>query len=131
MTTGEVTVGSTHTAELGVIDLPAIVRYAGASGDFNPMHYDRELAQRMGFEGNFAQGMFTAGLMSVIVAERHTPDAVLGFGVKFVSPLLCGESPTFTETVTAIDADRITLTLEIRVAERVVATGHAYLRPPT
>ena len=54
------------------------------------MHYDRELAQRMGFEGNFAQGMFTAGLMSVIVAERHTPDAVLGFGVKFVSPLFCG-----------------------------------------
>jgi acyl dehydratase len=128
MTTAEVHVGTTFSTPLGVIDLPAIVRYAGASGDFNPMHYDREVAQRMGFTTNFAQGMFTAGLMSVVVAQRYTPQALRGFGVKFVSPLWCGESPTLTETITAIDDGRVTLTLEVTVEGRVVATGWAYLK---
>jgi acyl dehydratase len=127
MTAAELHVGSTFTTPLGVIDLPAIVRYAGASGDFNPMHYDRELAERMGFTTNFAQGMFTAGLMSVVVAERYTPQALRGFGVKFVSPLWCGESPTLAGAVTAITDGRVTLTLEVSVEERVIATGWAYL----
>lgn len=128
MTSSELQVGATFTTPLGVIDLPAIVRYAGASGDFNPMHYDRELAERTGFTTNFAQGMFTAGLMSVVVAERHTPQALVGFGVKFVSPLWCGESPTLTETVTAVEDSQVTLILEVRVDKRIVATGWAYVK---
>jgi len=129
VTTSQAESGATYTASLGVIDLPAIVRYAGASGDFNPMHYDRDLAQEMGFDTNFAQGMFTAGLMSVVVAERHTPEALLGFGVKFVSPLWCGETPTFSETVTDTEPGTIELALEVRVGDRVVASGWARVKP--
>ena len=40
------------------------VRYAGASGDFNPLHYDDGFATRVGFPSVIAQGMFTAGVLS-------------------------------------------------------------------
>jgi acyl dehydratase len=133
VTTSEDTPRATHTASLGTIDLPSIVRYAGASGDFNPMHYDRDLAQKMGFDNNFAQGMFTAGLMSVIVAERYTPEALLGFGAKFVSPLWCGDAPTFIETVTDADTETgtVKLALEVRVDDRLIASGWARVATTT
>ena len=51
---------------LGVADF---VRYAGASGDFNPLHYDEATARAAGFRSVFAQGMFSAGVLGAYVAD--------------------------------------------------------------
>ena len=43
---------------VGPLSVADFVRYAGASGDFNPLHYDETIARAAGFESVFAQGMF-------------------------------------------------------------------------
>ena len=49
----------------GPITRTDIVRYAGASGDFNPIHWNEEFAKSAGYPGVFAQGMFTAGVNAI------------------------------------------------------------------
>jgi acyl dehydratase len=52
---------SPHT--FGPVSQTDIVRFAGAGGDFNPLHHDREFAGAAGFERPIAMGQFTAGLL--------------------------------------------------------------------
>lgn len=111
--------------ELAAVELPDIVRYAGAAGDFNPSHYDRNLAQGAGFETNFAQGMFTAGLLGVAVADRFGPDRIVGFGVRFVAPLWCGDVPIVSAAVGPVTDGIVALELTVRVGSKVVLTGWA------
>jgi len=51
------------------IDLQTLVRYAGASGDFNPIHYDAEYARAAGLDGVIGQGMLAMGLVSEAVTD--------------------------------------------------------------
>lgn len=60
-----------------------IVRYQGASGDFNPIHHDDEYARRSGFPTVFSVGMFHAGILGSYLADLFGPHAVRRFKVEF------------------------------------------------
>lgn len=60
-----------------------IVRFAGAAGDFNPIHHDDVYARETGQPGVFAMGQLTAALMAAAVAEWLGRDNVATFGVQF------------------------------------------------
>ena len=66
----------------------SLVRYAGASGDFNPIHYRDDFAQSVGLDGVLAHGMLTMGA-AVQVAVDWVGDAgkVIDYGVRFTKPV--------------------------------------------
>jgi acyl dehydratase len=66
----------------------SLVRYAGASGDFNPIHYRDDFAQSVGLDGVLSHGMLTMGA-AVQVAVDWVGDAgkVIDYGVRFTKPV--------------------------------------------
>ncbi|MEV0682112.1 MaoC family dehydratase [Actinosynnema sp. NPDC050436] len=65
-----------------------LVRYAGASGDLNPIHWSDRFATGVGLPGVIAHGMLTMGLAGRIVTEwAGDPGAVLEYGVRFGRPV--------------------------------------------
>jgi acyl dehydratase len=76
---------------IGPVGVADFVRYAGASGDFNPMHFDAAQARAAGFESVFAQGMFTAGLLGSYAADCFEPAALRRLHVRFVSVVWPGD----------------------------------------
>ena len=68
----------------------ALVRYAGASGDFNPIHYRDDVATSVGLDGVLAHGMLTMGLAVQPVVEWLGGDSgkVLDYQVRFTRPVL-------------------------------------------
>ncbi|GAA2750369.1 MaoC/PaaZ C-terminal domain-containing protein [Amnibacterium kyonggiense] len=69
------------------IDRDALVHYAGASGDFNPIHYRDDVATAVGLPGVLAHGMLTMGLAIQPVVERFGVDRVIEYGVRFTRPV--------------------------------------------
>ncbi|ONI82531.1 dehydratase [Saccharothrix sp. ALI-22-I] len=65
-----------------------LVRYAGASGDLNPIHWSDRFAREVGLPGVIAHGMLTMGLAGRIVTQwAGDPGAVLEYGVRFGRPV--------------------------------------------
>jgi len=63
-----------------------LVRYAGASGDFNPIHYSDRVAAQMGLPGVIAHGMLTMALAARAVSDwAGGPDRVVDLSVRFTS----------------------------------------------
>lgn len=81
------------------------VRYAGASGDFNPIHYDEPYARRVGNPTVFGQGMFTAGVAAHAVADWLGLARVGTFGVRFQSRVWPGDVVTARGEVTDIERE--------------------------
>jgi peroxisomal enoyl-CoA hydratase 2 len=106
------------------------VRYAGASGDFNPIHYDEPYATDAGNPSVFAQGMLTAGIASTVVTDRFGVGAVRSFGTRFQARVFPSDTVTARTEVAAISADDDgpMATLDIEVVTRdgdLVITGEA------
>ena len=78
------------------------VKYAGASGDFNPMHHDDTIATQAGSPTVFGHGMLTAGLMARVVKDWFGAEALRKFSVRFAKPVWPGETLTFTAVVTDV-----------------------------
>jgi acyl dehydratase len=76
------------------------VRYAGASGDFNPMHHDETLATKAGFPSVFGHGMFTAGVLSHYVTDWVGVGNLRTYRVRFSKQLWPGDTLTFKGKVT-------------------------------
>jgi acyl dehydratase len=88
MTTG-LTVGETVATTTVHLDRTSLVRYAGASGDFNPIHFRDDFAQSVGLPGVLAHGMLTMGLAIQPVLEfLGTKGRVIDYGVRFTRPVL-------------------------------------------
>ena len=69
-----------------------IVRYAGASGDFNPVHYDRDLARSLGHRDLFAMGMLPAGILGEYITDWLGPIGVVhSIRFRFVDRVWLGE----------------------------------------
>src|SRR5664279_3666898 len=83
------------------------VRYAGASGDFNPMHHDDTIAAQVGNPSVFGHGMLTAGLMARVVKDWLGPEAIRKIHVRFAKQVWPGETLTFTALVTSREAAEI------------------------
>jgi len=65
-----------------------LVRYAGASGDFNPIHYRDDVAERVGLPGVLAHGMLTMGVGASVIAEGIGDATLLDYGVRFTKPVV-------------------------------------------
>ncbi len=72
-----------------------LVRYAGASGDFNPIHWSDRVATEVGLPGVIAHGMFTMALAGRFVsAWAGDPSAVRGLSVRFTRPVVVPDDET-------------------------------------
>jgi acyl dehydratase len=84
----ELEVGSELFRRTYAVDRDRLVRYAGASGDFNPIHYNDRFAGEVGLPGVIAHGMLTMGLAGSAVADwAGDPGAVVEYGVRFTRPV--------------------------------------------
>ena len=108
-------VGSTVPERSFTVDQATVIRYAGASGDFNPLHWDAEVAERVSPTGTvIAHGMLSLGLVSTVVTEwAGGPERVLGIECSFKAPCPVGSTVTVGGEVTAIDGDAGTATLKV------------------
>ncbi len=79
------------------------VRYAGASGDFNPMHHDDTIATQVGNPSVFGHGMLTAGLMARVVKDWLGPESIRRINVRFAKQVWPGETLTFAAKVTKLE----------------------------
>jgi acyl dehydratase len=77
-----------------------LVRYAGASGDFNPMHHDEEFARMAGNPTVFGHGMLTAGFVARCVTDFVGVENLRRYKVRFATRVWPGDTITCTGTVT-------------------------------
>jgi acyl dehydratase len=80
----------------------SLVRYAGASGDFNPIHYRDDFAQAVGLPGVLAHGMLTMGLaVQTVVDFVGDSGKILDYQVRFTKPVLVDARTGATVSVSA------------------------------
>lgn len=96
----------------------ALVRYAGASGDFNPIHYNDAVAERVGLPGVLAHGMLTMGLaVETIVSWLGDSGRILDYGVRFTRPVVvdtdAGADVSVVAKVGAIEDDAMRIDLTV------------------
>ncbi len=97
-----------------------LVRYAGASGDFNPIHYRDDVAQSVGLPGVLAHGMLTMGVAASPALEwLGAAGWARDYQVRFTRPVAVdaesGAEVTVTATVGELDTDERTARLDLRV----------------
>ncbi|MEV1143525.1 MaoC family dehydratase [Micromonospora sp. NPDC049799] len=86
-----------------------LVRYAGASGDFNPIHWSDRTATKVGLPGVIAHGMFTMALVGRAVTDwAGTPDAVVDYSVRFTRPVVVPDDDEGTEIEVAAVVREVT-----------------------
>jgi acyl dehydratase len=112
----------------------SLVRYAGASGDFNPIHYRDDFAQSVGLDGVLAHGMLTMGA-AVQVAVNWVGDAgkVIDYGVRFTKPVFVdaadGAVLVVTGKIGEIDAENGEVRIDLTAAfNETVVLGKAQAR---
>src|SRR5215218_8760025 len=95
-----------------------IVQYAGASGDYNPVHTDEVFTTKVaGYPSVFAHGMLSMGMTGRLLTNWVGDGRLTRYGVRFVKQVFPGDSLTATATVTAITSDD-----QVPVAEFDVVT---------
>jgi acyl dehydratase len=107
-----------------------IVQYAGASGDFNPVHTDELFATGpAGSPSVFAHGMLTMGMAARVVTDWFGPEALLSYRVRFRAPVYPGATLTATARVAAVGDSTARLDLTMTDADGLtVMTGEATVR---
>jgi acyl dehydratase len=113
----------THRFTIDRLDL---VRYCGASGDFNVIHWSDRAAEAAGLPNVIAHGMLTmARSVNGVVAWAGDPAAVVEYGVRFVRPVVVPVDGSDTVTVEAevverIDERTVRVALDVRVGDDAV-----------
>lgn len=118
----------------------SLVRYAGASGDFNPIHYRDDVAQSVGLPGVLAHGMLTMGVAVAPVVEWCAKDLmVLSYQVRFTKPVVVdpheGASLHVEAIVATLEAEsenpsaRIDLTVTSHTGEKVLGKAQIVVAP--
>src|SRR4029077_12853027 len=113
-----------------------LVRYAGASGDFNVIHWNERIAKSVGLPDVIAHGMLTMALAGRFLTEwAGDPGAVTEFGVRFSSPVVVpdddkGALVEVAGVVTGkLDGNRVTVDVTARSGEvKVLPRAHAGVR---
>jgi acyl dehydratase len=131
----DIDVGATRTLEIvDNLTRTQIVQYAGASGDYNPLHTDdRFTTEIAGYPSVFAHGMLTMGMTGRVLTDWFGVEGLTSYGVRFVKQVWPGDALTATATVTAIreeDGARLAdLTVETKNQDGdVVLSGTATAR---
>ena len=110
----------------------SLVRYAGASGDFNNIHYRDDVAEAVGLPGVLAHGMLTMGLaVQPVVDWLDNRGIVLGYGVRFTRPVVVdpidGATVTVVATVGALGETESRIDLTVTSGDATVL-GKAQVR---
>jgi acyl dehydratase len=112
----------------------SLVRYAGASGDFNPIHYRDDFAQAVGLPGVLAHGMLTMGLaVQTVVDFVGDSGKILDYQVRFTKPVLvdakAGAMVEVSAKVIEIDEDSKTARIDLTaVCAELTVLGKAQVR---
>jgi len=106
-------VGDTHeTVVVDDLKRTQVVQYAGASGDYNPLHTDEIFATKVaGYPSVFAHGMLTMGMTGRVVTDLVGVEGLLKFGGRFTSQVFPGDTLTVRATVESVDADVVSFKL--------------------
>ena len=108
-----------------------IVQYAGASGDYNPLHSDERFAKEVaGYPSVFAHGMLTMGMSARVLTDWFGTEALLAYGARFVAQVWPGDQLTARATVTGVrqDAGRTVADVEVSTTNQsgdIVLSGTA------
>lgn len=116
----EISVGDSRELVL-VEDLTRtrIVQYAGASGDYNPLHTDEVFAREVaGFPTVFAHGMLTMAMTGRIITDWVGDGRLKSYGVRFVGQVWPGDTLTATARVEAIREEDGTHIADLTVTTR-------------
>ncbi|WP_295779607.1 MaoC/PaaZ C-terminal domain-containing protein [uncultured Microbacterium sp.] len=110
----------------------SLVRYAGASGDFNPIHYRDDIAAAVGLPGVLAHGMLTMGIAVGTLGEALGDSGrILEYGVRFTRPVVvdpdAGADLHVSAKVGAVDDETARIDLTVTFAETTVL-GKAQVR---
>ena len=128
--------------ELAAVSYPvtrlSLVKYCGASGDFNVIHWNERIARSVGLPNVIAHGMFTMAQAGRFVTDWAGPGAVVvDFGVRFSSPVVVpdddiGATIEVSGTIEEkLDGQRVTLALTARSGEaKVLTRARAVVRLP-
>lgn len=112
-------VGDQLPSVTAVLTRADLVRYAGASGDFNPIHWSDRFATALGMPGVLAHGMLTMGIALRVVTDWVAdPTRILSYQTRFARPIVvpdtdAGVEVTVTGEVTAVNDESITVGLEV------------------
>ncbi len=112
----------------------SLVRYAGASGDFNPIHYRDDIAKAVGLDGVLAHGMLTMGAAAqVAINWIGDPGRIVDYGVRFTKPVFVdaakGAVLTVSGKVGEIDVENSIVRIDITASCADVAVlGKAQAR---
>lgn len=129
-------VGTEVAREQVRLDRSALVRYAGASGDLNPIHWNDRVAHEVGLPGVIAHGMLTMGAAASVLTDWvGDPGAVIDYQVRFTRPVPVPD-PGFALlevvlTVGAVDLEARTVRVDLAVtcdAARVLGKAQAVVR---
>ena len=128
----QVKVGDTHSERVAEnISRTQLVQYAGASGDYNPLHTDEVYTvQAAGYKSVFAHGMLTMGLTGKMLTNWVGDARLKKFGVRFTNQVWPGDTLDSTATVAAIRQENgehlVDLTIStVNQAGQEVVSGHA------
>lgn len=132
----DVAAGSELPAQTFPVTRAHLVRYAGASGDFNVIHWNERVARSVGLPNVIAHGMFTMALAGRVVTDwAGDPGAVVEYGVRFSSPVVVaddddGASLEVSATVSEkLDGRRVRVAIEARCAgSRVLGKAFAVVQ---
>ena len=120
-TIGEsVAVGTELFATTRTVDRARLVRYAGASGDFNPIHWNERFALEVGLPGVIAHGMLTMGMAAAALSDwLDDPADLLSYGVRFTRPVVVPDpgdvAVDIAAVVGAIDSEAGTARVDLKV----------------
>ena len=129
-------------AELAPASYPvtrlSLVKYCGASGDFNVIHWNERIARSVGLPNVIAHGMFTMAQAGRYVTDWAGPLAVVvDFGVRFSSPVVVPDDDTGATVEVSgtveekLDGHRVVLALTARSGEaKVLTRARAVVRLP-
>jgi acyl dehydratase len=135
--TSDVVVGTELPEQVFRVTRADLVRYAGASGDFNPIHWSERVATSVGLPDVIAHGMFTMALAGrAVTAWAGDPGALVEYQVRFGRPVIVPDDDTGAEVtvrgvVGALLEDgrvRVDLTVTSR-GEKVLSLARAIVRP--
>ncbi|MEO6471690.1 MAG: MaoC/PaaZ C-terminal domain-containing protein [Aeromicrobium sp.] len=131
MSTSSATATATATYD---VTMEAIVRYAGASGDFTPMHYDTSALEAAGYDTFFAMGMLAAGRLGGLVAATYGDEQVRSLRTRFRARSDVGTTVTLRlHPSEVVDADGC-LHLRLEAVDdhgTVIVDGEARIAPTT
>ena len=116
----ELSIGQVVAEKTFEITRDSLVRYAGASGDFNPIHYRDDIAKQVGLPGVLAHGMLTMGIsISPVIEWLGDPGKVVDYSVRFTKPVVVqADQPaviSVSAVVGAIETDRARLDITTTV----------------